>query len=241
MPLHGYFDDYKPYKRQTKEFPVCTVSEDEAHPNLQMSQAIKSVFGDTVILPKKLFYTCGAQFACSKDTITTHSKSFYERVLGLHFNNYDLPFQLERMGGTFFNTKTYIIKTWLIIIMPARKPLISKKLLYDLYVNKRMPVDSMTKHLLEKHGIKIARETLYKQLKTHKIKLRGIHDLKTDEYTLFRWYLRKSIITDPAKPTKDNRASHKKVKFDKNNKKFHKFKIFEIFMGKAKEFARIRA
>jgi hypothetical protein len=102
LPLHGYFDDYKPYKRQTKEFPVCTVSEDEAHPNLQMSQAIKSVFGDTVILPKKLFYTCGAQFACSKETITTHSKSFYERVLGLHLNNYDLPFQLERMWWYIF-------------------------------------------------------------------------------------------------------------------------------------------
>ena len=117
--------------------------------------------------------------------------------------------------------------------MPARKPLISKKLLYDLYVNKRMPVDSMTKHLLEKHGIKIARDTLYRQLKTHKIKLRGIHDLKTDEYTPFRWYLRKSI-TDPVKPTKDNRASHRKVKFDKNNKNSINLKYLKYLWEKHK-------
>ena len=106
LPLCSQLRDYKQYKRQYTFAKTITANPVE-HPSLQMTPTFKTVMGENVEVPEEFFFAAGAQFACSKETLLIHSKSFYEKTLNLHFkenfNLYlNLPFALERMWPYIF-------------------------------------------------------------------------------------------------------------------------------------------
>lgn len=107
LPLCPALDDYKPYKRQKLPFQNTITANPPEHKDLRMRESFKAIMGENVKVPEEFFFTAGAQFACSKETLLIHSKSFYEKTLNLHFQeNFEeyknLPFALERIWPYMF-------------------------------------------------------------------------------------------------------------------------------------------
>ena len=109
-----------------------------------------------------------------------------------------------------------------------KKPLVDRKLLYNLYITKKMSLDKLSQYLEKNHKIKIHRSTLHRQLNLYGIELRNTRQASTDEYTPFRWYLR-SAVWDAAKrrPTKVN-------KIPKNKKNIITLKYLKFLWEKQK-------
>ena len=106
LPLGAQYGDYKPYRRLA-EFTKTCVADPKEHKGLDMKGAMKMVMGKAVQVPKEFVFIPGAQFACSKETLMIHSKSFYEKVLALHLKapyglQMQLPYSLERMWPYIF-------------------------------------------------------------------------------------------------------------------------------------------
>ena len=109
-----------------------------------------------------------------------------------------------------------------------RHQLVDKKILYNLYVNKRLSLSKMSEYLEKNHKIKIHRSTLHKQLHHYDIEVRNTRQASTDQYTPFRWYLR-TAVWDSAKkrPTKVN-------KIPKNKKNIITLKYLKFLWEKQK-------
>ena len=108
-----------------------------------------------------------------------------------------------------------------------RHQLVDKKILYNLYVNKRLSLSKMSEYLEKNHKIKIHRTTLGNQLAHHGIKLRNVHEAKKDQYTPFRWYVRTSIWIGLKARSKINKTP-------KNKKNFITLKYLKFLWEKQK-------
>jgi hypothetical protein len=93
-----------------------------------------------------------------------------------------------------------------------RQPLLDKKLLYNLYITKRMSLSKISEYLEKNHKITIHRSTINKQLVQYGIELRNRKQANVDEYTPFRWYLRTAIWVGAK-----NRSSENKIPKNKKN------------------------
>jgi hypothetical protein len=109
-----------------------------------------------------------------------------------------------------------------------KKPPVDRKLLYNLYITKKMSLDKVSECLEKNHKIKIHRSTLHRQLNLYGIELRDTREASTDEYTPFRWYLR-SAVWDAAK-----RRNTKVNKIPKNKKNIITLKYLKFLWEKQK-------
>jgi hypothetical protein len=108
-----------------------------------------------------------------------------------------------------------------------RQQLVDKKILYNLYVTKRLSLSKMSEYLEKNHKIKIHRSTLGNQLTHYGIKLRNVNEAKKDQYTPFRWYLRTAIWIGAKRRSSIN-------KIPKNKKNFITLKYLKFLWEKQK-------
>jgi len=105
LPLYGLLNEFKRSRQMYGYYGESTSDpRNDVAPAVQ--RLAKRIFSENVIIPEKLYFTTGAQFACSKEVIHYHSKSFYKKCLDLHEESTEdaawMPYVMERFWRYIF-------------------------------------------------------------------------------------------------------------------------------------------